>query len=326
MTQNNGNQSAPPIPLCDPHFHMWDLPRRPNPNLGPDTARHLPTYLATDYARDMDTLPAPLQLVSGVHVETLVGQMEGGFPLDTVDETRWVCAQLEPTAGQRPFGVVAYLHLARDTSAAEQLLRQHIETSSGRLRGVRMILNHHPDNPALTWPQVESGALLRHPILPEGLALLERHNLAFDLSCNPHQVADAVAVLRHFPTLRVVVNHLGFLHDGEDEAHEQLWREGMRALAELPNIYMKLSMPWFARDGFHRDPTKEAKVRDLVHELIDTFGCSRCMFASNYPVDKIKDISIAELYGKFLQWSAARSAAERSALFHDTAVQAYSLS
>ena len=100
----------------------------------------------------------------------------------------------------------------------------------------------------------------------------------------------------------------------------------MRALANLPNIYMKLSMPWFARDGFHRDATKEAKVRDLVHELMDTFGCSRCMFASNYPVDKIKDISIAELYGKFLQWSAARSAAERSALFHDTAVQAYSLS
>jgi predicted TIM-barrel fold metal-dependent hydrolase len=326
VTESKENQSETPIPLCDPHFHMWDLPRRPNPNLGPDTAAHLPTYLALDYARDMGELPAPLKLVSGVHVETLVGQMEGGFPLDTVDETRWVCAELEPTAAERQFGVVAYVHLARDTAAAERVIQQHIETSGGRLRGVRMILNHHPDNPDLTWPQVESGALLRSPILRQGLALLERHNLSFDLSCNPHQVADAVEVLRDFPALRVVVNHLGFLHDGEDEAHERLWRDGMGALAALPNIYMKLSMPWFARDGFHRDAKKEAKVRDLVLELIATFGCDRCMFASNYPVDKIKDISIADLYSKFLQWSAERSDAERAALFHDTATRAYNLS
>ena len=307
-----------PISLCDPHFHLWDLAERANPNLG-DAA---PSYLADDYARDIGELPAELQRVSGVHVETVVGQIAGGAVVDTIGETQWVCDQLAPTEAEQPFGLVAYVHLGRDTAAAEQTIQQHLAIAADRLRGVRMILNHHPDNPSLTWPQVE-GDVFQRDHFREGLALLERHNLAFDLSCNPHQVADAVAVFRDFPNVRVVTNHLGFLHDGEDQAHENLWRESMAALAGLPNIYMKLSMPWFARDGFHEDAVKEAKIGAVVNELIDLFTCDRCMFASNYPVDKFKGISIGYLYTKFLAWSADRTDAERQALFHDTAIKAY---
>ena len=314
------------ISVCDPHFHMWDLPNRPNSNLGAAVEQNLPTYLASDYIRDMDQLPAPLQLVSGIHVETIVGQMEGGAPLDTVDETRWVCSQLKPAMQDRPFAVVAYVHLAQNGTTREHILQEHIEVSGARLRGVRMILNHHPDNPELTWPQVESGEFLRNNLFREGIALLERSNLTFDLSCHPHQVADAVNVLSAYSSLRVVVNHLGFLHDGEDIAHEDLWRKSMLALAAVPNIYMKLSMLWFARSAFHQDAEKEAKVRDLVREVIDIFGCDRCMFASNYPVDKIQDIDIPTLYGKFLHWTTDLSDSERAALFHDTAVRAYNLS
>ncbi len=306
------------IPVCDPHFHLWDLSVHPNPNLG----EAMPAYRADDYFRDMDELPPELKRVSGVHVETIVGQIEGGFTLDTIGETRWVREQLEPTESEQPFGIVAYVHLGRDTGAAEQTLEQHLKAADHRLRGVRMILNQHPDNPNLTWPQVEEGVFGR-PLFREGLALLERHRLAFDLSCHPHQVADAVAVFRDFPNVRVVTNHLGFLHDGEDQAHEDLWRESMVALAALPNVYMKLSMPWFARADFHQDAAKEAKIAALVQELIGIFGCDRCMFASNYPVDKVQGISIGYLYGKFLEWSADLSATERQALFHDTAIKAY---
>ena len=305
-----------PIPLCDPHFHLWDLAARPNPNLG----EVMPAYRADDYFQDLGALPAQLQRVSGVHVETVVGQTPGGAIVDTVAETQWVHDQLAPT--DQPFGIVAYLHLARDTTAAEQTLAAHLAAAGNHLRGVRQILNHHPDNPDLTWPQVEDG-VFTHPLFREGLALLQRHNLAFDLSCNPHQVADAIAVLRDFPNIPVITNHLGFLHDGEDQTHEDLWRKSMTALAELPNVHMKLSMPWFARDGFHKDPTKEAKIGEIVRELIELFGCNRCMFASNYPVDKLKGISINYLYTKFLEWSADLSDDERLTLFHDTATKAY---
>ena len=312
-------------PICDPHFHLWDLPNRPNANLGEATLERLPAYLASHYEADMSELPAQLQLVSGVHVETIVGQMEGGAALDPVGETKWVRSELESMPEDLPFGIVAYVHLARDTAKAEQLLQQHNEESGGHLRGVRMILNHHPHNPDLTWPQVESGELVRSDLFREGVDLLESGGWSFDLQCNPHQIMDAAELFRDFPTLRVVVNHLGNLHDGEDEAHEQVWREGMRALAALPNIYVKLSMLWFARDGYHRDAAKEAKVRDLVREVIETFGSGRCMFASNYPVDKVAGVSVPDLYGMFLRWTEDLPQADRSALFHNTAAQAYAL-
>ena len=48
--------------LCDPHFHLWDLEQRPNPNLGAAVAQDLPRYLAGDYLADMRPLPAPLEL------------------------------------------------------------------------------------------------------------------------------------------------------------------------------------------------------------------------------------------------------------------------
>ena len=318
-------ESVRSIALCDPHFHTWDLPNRPNPNLLGAVAEQLPTYLTSDYARDMRELPPQLRLVSRVHVETVVGQMDGGIPMDTVDETRWVCSELEPASAELPFALVAYVHLARDTAESERLLQEHADASGGRLCGVRMILNHHPDDSSLTWPQVESGELLRSSIFRQGMTLLDQRNLSFDLSCNPHQIEDAVKVFRDFPGIRVIINHFGFLHDGEDETHERLWREGMRALAALPNIYVKLSMFWFAMEGFHQDPSKEERVRGLVREMIDTFGCDRCMFASNYPVDKLMGIGISTLYSKFLQWSADLSDADRSALFHDTAIRAYGL-
>ena len=306
-----------PIRLCDPHFHLWDLAERANPNIGDP-----PPYKADDYFHDMNTLPTELQRVSGVHVETVVGQITGGAVVDTVEETTWVCDQLRPTEAVQPFGLVAYAHLARDTAETERTIEAHREVASERLRGIRMILNHHPDNPELTWPQVEDG-VFTHPLFREGLSLLQRYDLAFDLSCHPHQVADAAAVLSDFPDVRVITNHLGFLHDGEDDAHENLWRQSTADLAKLPNVYMKLSMPWFACDGFHEDAGKEAKVRAIFRELIECFGIDRCMFASNYPVDKFKGISINYLYGKFLDWRADLSDDERRALFHDTAIEAY---
>ena len=62
-----------------------------------------------------------------------------------------------------------------------------------------------------------------------------------------------------------------------------------------------------------------------MQEVIELFGCDRCMFASNFPVDRIMGIPVETLYGKFLEWTVDLADAERAALFHDTAVRAYRL-
>jgi predicted TIM-barrel fold metal-dependent hydrolase len=312
-----------PLRVCDPHFHLWNLHERPNPNLGTAVAEQLPAYLAADYLEEMGRLPVPLELSSSVHVETVVGQMDGGFALDPVAETRWVCEQMESTG--HPFGVVAYVHLARDSAETERALRQHEEAGPGRLRGVRMIVNHHADNADLTWPQVASAGFLRDPMFGEGIALLGERGLSFDLQCNPHQLEDAARTFGDHPRTPVVLDHLGSFHDGEDEMYTQMWREGMAALASVPHAFVKLSMLFFCAGGYHQDVAKETKVKDLVREVIELFGCDRCMFASNFPVDRIMGIPLEALYGKFLEWTVDLADAERAALFHDTAVRAYRL-
>jgi predicted TIM-barrel fold metal-dependent hydrolase len=309
------------IPVCDPHFHLWDIAQRPNPNLGGGDQHPLPTYLAPDYLEDMAQLPAPLEIVSSVHVETIVGQKEGGYVLDTVGETQFVCDQMADTG--HPIGIAAYVHLARDTDETAAVLAEHEAAAGGRLRGVRMILNHHPENPDLTWPQVEHGRFMQDSIFQEGIALLGESGYSFDLQCNPHQLQDAAKTFSNFPKTPVILDHLGTFHDGEDQAYEQMWREGMRALAEVSHTNVKLSMLYFGSNGYHEDPNKEAKVKDLVRETIDTFGVDRCMFASNYPVDRIQGINIPTLYGQYYEWTSDLPLSDRTALFHDTAARVY---
>lgn len=307
--------------LCDPHFHLWDIAARPNPNLGAAVEENLPRYVAADYLADMSQLPSPLEASCSVHVETVVGQVDGGAVIDSVAETRFVVDQMATTA--HPTGIVAYVHLGRDTAAAARQLDAHAEAANGGLRGVRMILNHHPDNPQLTWPQVEHGEFLRSPLFAEGIALLGERGLSFDLQCNPHQFVDAAAVFGGVPQTPVIIDHLGSFHDGEDAAYEQMWRDGMQQLAALPHVYIKLSMLFFCAANYHTDSSKEAHVRGLVLDAIEMFGVERCMFASNYPVDRIQGIDINTLYGRFLDWTADLSTSERQSLFHDTAVTAY---
>lgn len=309
------------IPVCDPHFHLWDIRERPNPNLGAAVEEHLPAYGADDYLADMASLPAPLRLASCVHVETVVGQMDGGYVLDTVGETRFVVDRMASVG--TPCGIVAYVHLARDTDEAAVVLDQHRAAAGDRLRGVRMILNHHPDNPDLTWPQVERGDFLADPLFHEGIALLGEHSLSFDLQCNPHQLPEAAHTFADHPETPVILDHLGSYHDGEDQAYEAMWREGMRALADVPHAHVKLSMLFFGCAGYHADPEKEAIVRDHVLETIDIFGPERCMFASNYPVDRLSGIDIPTLYGQFHRWVAHLPEPDIAALFHDTAASVY---
>ncbi len=268
-------------------------------------------------------MPGSLRIASSVHVETVVGQMDGGHRLDAVGETRWVSEQMEPTETEHPFGIVGYVHLARDVANTERMLERHAEAAMGRFRGVRMILNHHPSNPDLTWSQIEHGEFMESQIFRESISLLGDKSLSFDLQCNPHQLTEAAEALRDIPQTTIILDHLGHIHDGEDDAHEQLWREGMQALCELTHVHVKLSMLWFGCAGFHEDADKEAVVQQHVLETIERFGCERCMFASNYPVEKVQGINLHRLYEMFDAWVAHLPDSDRVSLFHDTAARAY---
>lgn len=324
--------AALPDVVCDPHFHFWDSVARPNPNLG-GIVDTIPAYLASDYAADV----ARVHVKAAVHVETIVGQMDGGAKLDEVGETRFLAEETKKL--HMPTAIVGYVHLARDDVAA--VLDAHQEAGGASFVGVRMILNYKDDDPTLCWPQVGRGDWMRTPEFRRGFAELSRRGLTFDLQCNPHQLADMAELLRDFPTTTVVINHLAVprlranyaLRDEEDDAAARaadaallrVWRAGLASLSAFPRVFVKASMLAFVLKDWESNAASRAVVTSLVRDVIGMFGAQRVMFASNFPVDKFTGSDIAALYDHFCAIAAVYTAGERAALFHDSAVNAYGL-
>jgi len=322
--------TLPPLPIIDPHFHVWDTNALPNPNMDEKTLKTLPAYSFLNYEQDCG-----VGVAGSVHIEAIIGQAEGAaVVLDPVAETRFVLEQVG-AEGVKNVNIVAFVKLSA-MPQAQAVIEAHKHVAAERFVGVRMILNYSPEDPSLTWPQVERGDYLTGgvPSFKEGFALLAPRGLSFDLQVNWFQLQDAATFLQAFPETVVVVDHLGCLKlgvgDEEDAKRIAVWQEGMKALAALPNVYVKLSMLEYMRPGWQHKGTggatvetttseaaaagmeveKEASesstgrsssevvatptsstdanavVKARVREVIEWFGPERCMFASNFPVDK----------------------------------------
>ena len=270
------------FPIVDPHHHLWDLERfsypwlsaRPLPaSVAGDVAPIAKSYLLDDYLADT----AKQKVVKSVHVDA------GFDPAQPVEETRW----LQSIADQRgfPHGIVARAELHRPD--VETTLASHCRFPN--VRGIRHIVNWHPD-PAKTY--VTKPDFLTDPAWLRGFAQLKRYNLSFDLQLYPSQMADAAALAAAHGDTTIILNHAGMPVDRDPEALS-LWRAGMRALGAQPNVWVKISglgmVDW---------RWTEQSIRPFVLETIEIFGPDRCMFASNFPVDKLYS-SFDALYDAF---------------------------
>jgi L-fuconolactonase len=149
---------------------------------------------------------------------------------------------------------------------------------------------------------------------------------------------ELAAFAKAVPGLTIVLNHLGGLtrigpYANRDEEVLAAWRRGIAGLADCPNVNLKLGgigMPrmgfdWHARDKPIGSEELAASMASLMSCCIEQLGPNRCMFESNFPVDKVS-FSHHVLFNAFKRFSKGYSAAERAALFHDTAARAYRLS
>jgi L-fuconolactonase len=67
------------------------------------------------------------------------------------------------------------------------------------------------------------------------------------------------------------------------------------------------------------------RSQPLTSYCIEQFSPNRCMFESNFPVDKVS-FSHHVLFNAFKRFSKSYLASERACLFHDTAARAYRIS
>jgi len=279
--------------ICDAHMHVWDqletVSKFNNHILG-----DCGTYLPQDYRKD---LQCP-KLRACVHVEA--------FPTNLVEETRWVDSL---KSSEFPLGAIvanANISLQKEgpnsrsmqeegMDALVDVLKRHKETST-LVRGIRWVLNYEPN-----WPQVYRNDYFTDPQFRAGYEKLKEYGLSFDLQCNPHQLTDAAAFAKDFPDVPVNLNHIGSLKlEGDDQERERrmnLWREGMKSLAALPHVHCKLSMFAYTLPNWWETDEGKTSIKGIVHEVIDMFGASRCMFASNFPAEDAP--CRAELYANF---------------------------
>jgi predicted TIM-barrel fold metal-dependent hydrolase len=295
------------VPFVDAHIHLWDLSHirypwltapfsddGPNGSVEP-IARN---YLVEDYRADASNW----NVAGAVHVDA------GADASMALDETNW----LEGVADSNglPTGIVAFAAL-HEPDVERQLEAQ---AAHGRVRGIRHIVNWHTD-PNRTYTPRD---FTIDPQWERGFALLGKYGLSFDLQAYPGQFARLALITERYPDIPICINHMGMPVETDPHGRE-MWLTGMRALSACPNVAVKISGAGF----IHRPWTKES-VRSYVLGAIDLFGTARCMFASDFPTDKLFG-SFDHTLSAYAELMADFSEDERRAMWGGNANRIYRL-
>jgi L-fuconolactonase len=204
--------------------------------------------------------------------------------------------------------------------------------SPNRFRGIRHTVTWDPH------PEIENRekeGVLASADYRAGARVLTQMGLSLDIGVCFPQLQELAAFARALPDLTIILNHLGGLtrigpYANRDDEVLPAWRRGLATVAECPNVHLKLGgigMPrlgfdWHTRARPIGSEELAASIAPIVGYCIEQFGPNRCMFESNFPVDKVS-FSHHVLFNAFKRFSKNYSAAERAALFHDTAAHAY---
>jgi predicted TIM-barrel fold metal-dependent hydrolase len=233
-------------------------------------------------------------------------------------------------------GIVGHanLHLGANVRPVLEALRA---ASPNRFSGIRHGVGWDPH------PEVASAGAYPFPnqLASEdyraGARVLAEMNMSLDVSCLHPQLPEVADFARAVPNLTIVLNHVGGLmrtgpYAANPDETMANWRSGIAAAASAPNVVLKLGGVGMPRTGFdwHERSTPvgseevAASIDPIMRYCIEQFGPSRCMFESNFPVDKVS-YSYNVMYNAFKRLSREYSPTERAAMFHDTAVRVYSV-
>jgi predicted TIM-barrel fold metal-dependent hydrolase len=316
----------PGLPIVDPHHHLWHR----------DGERYLLEELLRDTGSGHDIRATVFIQCASMY------RTDGPPALRPLGETEFVngIAAQAASGGFGPTmacaGIVGFVDLTLGDRAAP-VLEAHMAAAGTRFRGVRNRTAWHPS------PEVRSNLIspppgpLEHPDFVAGARHLARLGLTLDVWAYHTQMPAVMALARAVPELTIIVNHVGGAlgvgpFAGRRDEVFRAWRPDMLALAALPNVVMKIGGLAMEVTGFdfHRHDLPPASQhlaetwRPWVETCIEAFGARRCMFESNFPVDKGM-ASYAAIWNGFKRLAAAAGEAEKAALFAGTATRIYRL-
>ncbi len=319
--------SEPTLPILDAHHHLWL-------EGGHGGA---PAFTVEELHDEIATIPpdAGYQVVGTVFVECRSQYRRAGDPtLAPVGETTFVAGQAAKAAERGGPPIVAIVGHADLTlgRAVQAVLDAHAEAGNGLFRGVRHTTAWDPSpmNNAAT-----RSAMMAEEPFRDGVRTLGELGCSWDCFCFHPQLPELVDLAAACPDTTIVLNHFGVPiaggpYRGQAAATRTFWQAQLARLAEHPNVVVKLggiTRP-LSGDRWDKDPsppTAEAVAHawgDDIRFCIDTFGPRRCLFESNFPIDR-PCVPYATLWEAFSLASAGYDAAERLDLFHNSAARAY---
>ena len=319
----------PEIPICDPHHHFWDF-----------RSGRIPyqRYLLHELADDVNS---GHNVRSTVFVEARSMYRAGGAEeMRPVGEVEFVQGLAAASASglYGPSRVAAAivgnanLNLGQ---GVEPVLEALQAASPNRFRGIRhsVVWDPHPEVEN-TAPHKMEGQLASDNFRA-GARVLSRMGLSLEGWMYFPQLPELADFAKAVPDLTIILNHIGGLvrvgpYANRDDEVIATWRSGIAAVGACPNINMKLGgigMPrtgfdWHERDQPIGSEELAESMAPFINYCIEQFGPERCMFESNFPVDKVS-FSYHVMYNAFKRLSKGYSAAERAAMFHDTAARVY---
>ncbi|HCX65987.1 MAG TPA: amidohydrolase [Rhodobiaceae bacterium] len=316
----------PELPIIDPHHHLWDHPG----------SRYELDEIVADLAQGHN-------IRQTVFVECKAMYRDGGpEALKPLGETEYVNGIAAKSASggfgdtRVAAGIVGFADL-RLGNAVDEVLNAHIARAPDRFRGIRHASAFDPNPDIRASHTAPPKGLLGLPSFREGFARLESYGLSFDAWLYHHQIPELTELARDHPGTRIIFDHFGGPlgigpYDGKRGEIFEQWKKDVSELAACPNVVAKLgglAMPdngwgWHERDT---PPTSDefvlAQQRYYDH-MIDCFGAARCMFESNFPVDRWS-ISYPVLWNGLKKIAAKYSEIEQRALFTETARRIYRL-
>jgi len=291
--------------IVDAHHHIWrkrDLPWL----LGPMQPRIFGPYepIRRDYA-----IEEYLSDIEGCGIAQSIYVQANWAPAQAVDEVAWVQTEADRTG--YPHAIVGYADL-RNPNVADVLEAQ---CQYPLLRGIRMQLHWHENE---LYRFADGPAVMNDPALHRNVGLLAERGLVFELQIFTAQMEDGAAFAEAFPDVPMVLTHCGMPEDLTPEGW-RAWREGMRRLAAVPSVSVKLSGL-----GTFIHAVDQAHIERTVGETIALFGPERCLWGSNFPIEKLWT-DYASLIGAYREALAHLSPAAQEAIFGGTARRLYRL-
>ncbi|HEX2556087.1 MAG TPA: amidohydrolase family protein [Microvirga sp.] len=256
-------------PKIDAHHHLWQLGRFPYAWLAPDAPPRpfgdhtalKADYLLPDYESDI----AGLGIVGSVFVEANAGA-PGAAEIEWVDEV----------AGDAAVPAVSVGKLDLRRPDVSEILAAFCR--SPRMRSIRMSLCWDERG---RWRFIDRPDVMLMPEFRSGLEALGRRGLVLDALVAPGQLPQLADLARAYPDQAIVIDHLG-TPDFAVAEEESAWRRGMAACARCANVSVKISGLWVLDRAWRPE-----RIAEPVRSVLDHFGPERCMWASNFPVEKL---------------------------------------